>query len=105
MRYELTGIAELIGLTVAIPLIYFGLGTVSRWMSLQADRWDDDGVIRGFPKLWKDESPKRFAAILSYYRFNAIFWWAVARFLPVLLGLVIFVKILIIAFNSVLTRS
>jgi len=107
MRYELTGPAQYIVLALAIPAIYFGLNAISRWLSWQADRWEDDGVIRGagFAKIWKEDSPKKFSAFVGFYRFHAIFWWVLARAVPGILVLVLAVALLASAFHAVLTRS
>jgi hypothetical protein len=58
-------------------LLYLGSGWLGRLYSDSADRWERDGVIRyggGLPgnKVWREESPAKFASRIEGVRFAAL---------------------------------
>ena len=98
MQYLLTALA--------IPAIYFGFNAISRWLSAQANRWDNDGVVRGPGyKLWREHSPRNFATFVGMYRFSAEVWWLFARVISGILVIVLVASILASAFHAALTRT
>jgi hypothetical protein len=59
-------------------LLYTSADGAGRFFSDRADMWEKDGVIRyggGLPgnKIWREDSPKKFASRIAFQRFTATY--------------------------------
>jgi hypothetical protein len=68
---------------------WLGSNLVPRWFDGLTSRWEREGVVRWAAnrKIWKEDSPRKFLAVIQWYHFNSQFWRLTLRAVAILMGL------------------